>query len=702
MAEGIFRGLMGYPPAAPEGRVVSTQPKVYNKNKDGHKVPGDHRKSVSTLAPTSVDAVGGKISQSIRNYWSKKPAWDYHKEILRYLPELHQFPNAHLTPKQKDDFVKIGEKLKLNKDTKRYEELRPLIDKYVIGEQAPPPPVDVPMRPEGTPTRYRDEDQEEPPPPKRPDITPRHFDFAQIEQPEAGPSNQAEPIDVDQTPNTMSDGKSGPSGGADAAGNDANWRCKSFKPEYQHTPDGLKVIFKGSRLMYTWGLDMRTHNVANYGDFVPMGHSYPWEWIPSYCTIGEWNALPWATHDMNIAKVGVQVTPIGKESQFNTSSNESVIASNEHLTVGYKHVGINMDPSLPATGYRRIKNNVAGSSLITNTSEAVSYSDLRKRFWGPLSDFTLNEMPASYGTGEQVSCAEGSIRELETVCGIYVDKFDKAVKANNKATFGSVLKDRYFERFPLMPTMGKPVISEVYVPKNGIINTQAHRVLIKNSQNYSVNGPQNTARQVWCAEFSSGTGATNKIVTANDTQTSQWTMSRNTNIGTGDQLGSYHSLVEKYRFIETDGDSQASQHSGKGMPMLSFGMMPIRLINFTASAPEYVNARCVWKIDYFMEIDCKFQVPSYPFATNVSADGSIYPANMYTSLFPHIYLSPIGWSAMAGKTNLPIYENLDVNALNLQNEGHLLYSYNNAEATTAIAGAGSTTTWAQTTGGLAT
>lgn len=702
MAERIFRGLMGYPPAAPEGRVVSTQPKVYNKNKDGHKVPGDHRKSVSTLAPTSVDAIGGKISQSIRNYWSKKQAWDYHSEILRYLPELHQFPNAHLTPKQKDDLIKIGEKLKENKDTKRYEDLRPLIDKYVIGEQAPAP-VDVPMRPEGTPTRYRDEDQEEPPPPKRPDFTPRHFDFAQIEAPQPGPSSQAEPIDVDQNPNTMSDGKTGPSGGADAAGNNASWRCKSFKPEYENTPDGLKITFKGSRLMYTWGLDMRTHNVADIGDFVPMGHSYPWEWIPSYCTIGEWNALPWSTHDMKIARVGVQVTPIGKESQFSTNVDTSVIASNEHLTVGYKHVGLNHDPSLPATGYRRVKNNVTGTSLITESSDEISYSDLRKRFWGPLSDFTLNEMPTSYGKTGQLSCAEGSIRELETVCGIYVDKFDKAVKANNKATFGSIMKDRYIERFSLMPAIGKPIISEVYTPRNGIINTQAHRVLLKNSKNFTVNGPQHTSRDVWCAEFSNGTGATNKITCGNDYSSAGWTVSRNTNIGTSDQLGSYHALVEKYRFMETSGDAQSTQHGGKSMPMISFGLMPIRLINITSSAPEYVHARCVWKIDYFMEIECKYQIPSYPFATNVSADGTVYPANMYTSLFPRIYLCPAGgWSSMTGKTNLPLYENLDPTAVALQNEGHVVYSYNNGEATTNISGAGAPTSWAQTTGGLGT
>lgn len=702
MAEGFFRGLMGYPPAAAEGRVISTQPKVYNKNKDGHKVPGDHRKSVSTLAPTSVEAVGGKLSQSIRNYWSKKQAWDYHAEILRYLPELHQFPNAHLTAKQKDDFVKIGEKLKQNKDTKRYEELRPLIDKYVIGEQAPPPPADIPMRPEGTPTRYREEDQEEAPPPKRPDITPRHFDFAQVEEPQAGPSNQTEPIDVDQEPSNMSDGNTGPSGGADAAGNDCNWRCKSFQPEYQHTPDGLKIIFKGSRMMYTWGMDMRTHNVANIGDFVPAGHSYPWEWIPTYCTVAEWNSLPWKTHEMNIAKVGVQITPIGKESQFNTSSGTSVIASNEHLTVGYKAVGFNHDPSLPGTGYRRIQNNTTDAKLITNSSTAIDYSDLRKRFWGPLSDFTLNSDPVSYGTGAQVSCAEGSIRELEVVSGIYVDKFDKATKGNNKASFGSVLKDRYIERFPLMPAMGKPIISEVYEPKCGIINTQPHRVLLKNSKNYMVNGPQNTARNVWCVEFGSGTGAANKIITANTPEASNWTYSRNTNVGTNVQIGSYHALVEKYRFAGTDGDSQADQHSGKSMPMLTFGLCPIRLVNFTSSAPEYVNARVVWKIDYFMEINCKFMVPSHPFATNISADGSEYPANMYTSMFPKIYMNPCGFSTTEGQTNLPSYESVDPTAVQSQLEGHIQYTYTNDGTLTDITGAGGVKSWAGPQGGLTT
>lgn len=691
-AEQIFRGLMGYPPMA-----TSSLRPVYFKNVNGKKVDGDHKKSDATLKPEDVKAVGNKVNQSLRNYFSKEKAHDYHKELLRYLPELHEFPGAQLTDAQKKKLLEIQQKLKIQKDRVRYAELEPLINQYVLGGQnqiaAPPVNNESMVRPEGTPSRNQ-EDQGEPPP-KRPNLAPRVLNPVAPAQTEA-----AVPIEVDQQQQAPMAESMAASGGNDAAGNGAMWRCISYDPVYTPTSDGMKVEFKGSRLMYTWALDMRTHNVTDIGDFIPMAHSYPWEWIPSYCTPGEWNALPWATHDMAIKRVGVQITPVGKETQFNTAVSTATVASNEHLVMGYKAVGLNKRKALPSTGYRRIKNNVEASKLITNSSDALDYADLRKRFWGPLSDFTVNEDPTSYGTSGQVSTAELSIRELECVAGVYVDKFDKATKANNKACFGSLLKDRYLERFPLTPAMGTPIISEVYEPKCGIINTQPHRVLLNNSKVYMVNGPEATSRNVYNPTFGSGTGTTNKIQVGNSLAAQNYTFSRNANIGETVSLGSYHALVEKYRFQGTSGDFDADQASGQSMPMLTFGVAPIRLINLTSSSPDYVNARVVWKIDYFMEIHCKFQEPLYPFATNVSADGTVYPANMYTSLYPHIYLNACSYSGTANKGSQPKYENVDPTAIQTQLEGYITYSYTSAGTASDYIGAGGSTPWVASTNGL--
>jgi hypothetical protein len=663
---------------------VPVQParKTWNKIKNGEKVAGDHRKTDGTTKkPETLAEIGGKINMSIRNFNAKNGrygAGGYKTELFRYLNELKELGGQPTAGQH--------EKLRALADTN--EDLRNLMHIFAEGpqEDAPPTEQEEPMRPEGTPRRPSpDPEDQQPAPPKRPALEPRVLNAS------AAPVIEA-PIAAAAAPEMAT--AAGPSGGgSDAAGNNAPWSCKSFAPQYQEGPDGLTVTFGGSRLQYTWGLDMRTHNVNNIGDFVPMGHSVPWHWIPFYCTPGEWEALPWKTHTMKIKRVGVSITPVGKETQFATASGESTIASNEHLAVGFKAVGINYATGIPGSGIRRIQNNQEDSKLITKTSGDINYYDLRKRYWGDLSDWTSNVEPNSYKDDAQVSTAECSIRENEIVSGIYVHKFDKTTQANNTANFGSVLKDRFLERFPLMPHMGIPIIQEVYSPKNGTINTQPHRILIENAVSMNRYGLESSAMPLSYVDVHN---KTNKIQLA----TSYSQFSRNTNIGNEKlfNIGSYHANIEKLRLVGVGGDRHCPQTDGSLQPMITFGLQPIRLINIASSKPEYVNARVVWKIDYFMEISCSFMKPEHCFATNISANGTQYPPHMYTSPLPRTALLPTEWNG-----DVPEYEEVGLYSTHAQKDGRGVFDIYSAEDDTIekIMGAGTTAAcWTATTDGL--
>lgn len=660
---------------------------TWNKTKNGEKVAGDHKKTDGTTKkPETIQEIGGKINMSIRNFNAKNSRYGpggYKTELFRYLNELKEMGGRPT----------VGQHEKLQALSADNEDLRTLMDIFAEGPQEDPPPLsqEEPMpRPEDTPRRPSpDIEDQQPAPPKRPALEPRVLNATAapvIEAPIVSSANAA------SSSGTMA------SGGTDAAGNNAPWSCKSFAPSYQEGPDGLTVTFGGSRLQYTWGLDMRTHNVDGMGDFVPMGHSVPWHWIPFYCTPAEWASLPWKSHNMTIKRVGVSITPIGKETQFSTASGESVIASNEHLAIGFKSVGLNHISSIPATGIRRVKNNEDASKLITKTSDNVNYLDLRKRYWGELSDWTAATDPNHYKDDAQVSTAELSIRENEIVSGIFIDKFDKTTKANNKAYFGSVLKDRYVERFPLMPQMGIPIIKEVYSPKNGIINTQAHRILIQNSMICHRGGTGSSAMPVVYVDTAQ---KSNKISLGNNYSS----FSRNQNIGTNTilNIGSYHANVEKVRLAGVGGDRTCDQPTNVNQPIITFGLQPIRLINIASSKPEYVNARVVWKIDYFMEIQCSFQRPDHCFATNVSADGTVFPSHMYTTPLMRQGLFPAIWEDTAGKTHLPKSEELSAYAHHFQKEGRGETTvYLGADDTIEkIMGAGATACWSASTDGLA-
>jgi hypothetical protein len=396
---------------------------------------------------------------------------------------------------------------------------------------------------------------------------------------------------------------------------------------------------------------------------------------------------------MKIKRVGVSITPVGKETQFATASGESTIASNEHLAVGFKAVGINYATGIPGSGIRRIQNNQEDSKLITKTSGDINYYDLRKRYWGDLSDWTSNVEPNSYKDDAQVSTAECSIRENEIVSGIYVHKFDKTTQANNTANFGSVLKDRFLERFPLMPHMGIPIIQEVYSPKNGTINTQPHRILIENAVSMNRYGLESSAMPLSYVDVHN---KTNKIQLA----TSYSQFSRNTNIGNEKlfNIGSYHANIEKLRLVGVGGDRHCPQTDGSLQPMITFGLQPIRLINIASSKPEYVNARVVWKIDYFMEISCSFMKPEHCFATNISANGTQYPPHMYTSPLPRTALLPTEWNG-----DVPEYEEVGLYSTHAQKDGRGVFDIYSAEDDTIekIMGAGTTAAcWTATTDGL--
>lgn len=752
---------------------------VYNRYTQGGQVKGNHKVSEVTPSPLELlelarkkhpsdDAAftaelrrqyGGKISSALndKRLYASNPSRDYQKvEIPKWSEALQAAGGSWTVPQFKkivekagageewaqlvlsdynqfftsmggeynDDYKKVIDD---NRGSDFINHLFPAENPVASQEEEPPvsfSPVDPPMvRPEDTPRASQKRKQDLDLPEARRRLTYQTQPVgeapptsAPTAAPTAAPTSAPEPMVV-EPPAMATPDLNGASGGNDPSGSSNAFHVfKSTKPSYSQHDGGMTIKFGGTRLMYSWALDMRIHNVDGYGDFVPVGHTIPWDWIPFYCTPGEWNSLPWKTHSMSIKRVGVTITPMAKETQFNTASGTSQIASNEHFAMGHVAVGLNLREDIPGYGIRRIKNNESTSSLISTSSEAIDYKDLRKRYWGELSDMPYDgTKPNMYTNDKPRACSELGIREIETVGGMYVDRvyYNSGEGSNNKSLSGCPLLDRYITRFTFMPAIGHPIIQEEYVPKCGIINMQPHRILLENSRQIELRdgGLVRGSKYGFTMVKQDNRLQVNQIAKVNTTGSScvgqlnpeeEVEFSRNTNVGTTvlRNIGSYHALVDKSRIFDSNERGDTCKTT---QPSICFGMEPIRLINLTSSTPEYVNARAVWKIDYFIEISAVFDEPSYPFATNVNYNNVVFPANMYTSYIPRKMLNPLGWGT-GTNTALPDKE-IRQPSFKHGFERHGWPTTNATEDSVTladVAGTNAQTPWVQDKGGLQT
>lgn len=645
---------------------------VWNREENGRKVPGNHKTTGSTRKPETIAEIAGKITMCIRNFNAEKSTWDYPVELDRYIGELYAL-GGQLRPEQRLKIVALTYSKDENKAKLAHELLKKYnlsVNRAAVPEstvEAPPRPLEA-RRPEDTPTR----------PPEEVKRRRVHADAAEnrlttststTEAPTTQSSPVEENIEVDPveplvTPTTTTGdmAQAVPSGGSTPEGFGGSQIIQSFEPRhFKDSSDNADVvIFGGSRIMYTWAYDMYPHNDAANSemDFFPVGHQVPWEVIPFYCTPQEYASLDWNRKNIKVARVKCRVTPLAKESQFSTQQDTVTAVSNEHLVLVKHAVGLNH--KLPLVTMRYVGGNTSTSTMQINSSAVPDWGKIVDKFWGVLPAWVSGTNPISGGAaGSQpaLPCSFLQYRELETIGGLLVDKYDKTTKSNNARNFGFPLVDRYVKRQILASVLGKPIVDVEHHVKNGWIS------YIPNV-NYSKQYGSSTQHKRWGQHFvvrkgQQTIGSSNKDTFWDQTDD---TFSRNINVGetTRNATGRYLMTVEKTRMIngQSGTDNDGYIHA---MPSIVIGMCPIKPISVSSTLITPVQARCMWQIDYEIEFR-QYSHHEFLYPTNYAADGStVLPPNVYWSSKPPVMNDPMNWGT--SKDYIPGREEGAVNSI---------------------------------------
>lgn len=691
----------------------------HRRNEEGEKVRGNHKASTVTDAPDvlaekageeKMKQLAGKLNNMLRNIGSKTSSYDYKAEANKW-GEAFKIRGGRWSDAQERA---INMSLKKNPgnrdwfDAFRHNFHTPEVDNGIgHPEAAVPDQVEEPMivddpapmvakRPEDTPRREPEE------------IKRRRLHAGAAEARATSTTEQAVssspasievPAVVEAPPVAVEsievDPVAGMAGGGGAVAVDPSGSLpfetiESHPPRVSFKDNKQFFTFGGSRIMYSWAYEFfpgkipGVNNIsANINDGVIVGHAIPWEWIPFYCTPGEYAMLPFGQGDVYIDKVRLRVTPMAKETQFTTNGATSGVASQEHLCLGKVVVGLNH--KWPNTAILRAKEGATVANAQMSFSAAgvskVDYGDLSKRYWGNLSNWTSGVSPygnpttTSGGTvtnGTPRSTMEMNIREIETVQLMLWDQWDTTTQGNNSSCWGVPLLDRFVKRFPFMSAIGKPIVDEEYVPKNGCISYVPHiSLLSKDDYNSAKFFGKQTATSRQANTFS--VNNRDSVIATTDTY-----VARNANIGTKQSiLGSYHGCVEKQSFMPHCSGGYASENTNYTMPSVCIGMEPIKPIDFSTSLGVPIQARAMWKIDYQIIFRCERpeHIYHWPYPTHIKPSAGIVaplanvqksgPAICRRNAIPEKAIFPLGYdSSSAG---YPSYEEPSVEHVMCQN-----------------------------------
>lgn len=490
---------------------------------------------------------------------------------------------------------------------------------------------------------------------------------------------------------------------------------ESFMPRVRAEPDGNQyVTFGGSRIMYSWAYEFFPNTLPamyNYAastvDGVTVGHSIPWEWLPFYCSPQEFQSLPHGEQDVKIQQVRCRVTPLAKETQFTTAGATSGVVSNEHLCLGKVAIGLNK--KFPSYIQARIKENsvITNATMSTDLSKltAVDYGDLRKRYWGPLHNWTKDTQPyatpsttsgSTVTNGTPLSCMEMNVREIETVSSILWDAYNATDQGKNNNYYGVPYVDRYVKRFPFMAAIGKPIVDEVFEPVDAYVS------MVKHCAIFGASAP--TSGNDWRGKYgkhpSSSLTNKNKISMIGASGESA-VASFNCGNNPKNNYGNYHRPIAQP--VLTHPESKLDQIEDVLQPSITIGMCPIKPIDATTSLGVPIQARAMWKIDYEITFCIEFTPErfNFPFATTYNGcTGMANPLAKQKNFgsicrwgrFPKRALIPRSWNTAAGYTNMAEREAPQPETwMNSASMGHAIASDADPETTgTTIGGTGFT------------
>lgn len=748
--DAAFRTLSGMGPVAPPSgtKKVKKKDKWHRLDEFGNQVEGNHKASVVTDSPEvfiakladdkKLSQVAGKLNNMLRNVGSKTSKYDYKAESIKWANAFKTIGGQWT--EQQDAAILAGLKKDAgNRDwfaAFKHNYNLPLVDNGVGHVAAPdnqleepiivddPAPGPSMVRPPDTPKRGNDGEKGGATAEKQRKLAAdaaeaRATSTEAVTQVQAPAPAQVPAPSTSQvvTPpatvkSTKADTKGNMAGGGGSVGVDPAgslpFECiQSHAPQVRFDGNKQYFAFGGTRLMYSWAYEFfpgqvpAVNNIAaNINDGVIVGHSIPWEWIPFYCTPAEYAMLPFGHGDIYVDKVRVRVTPMAKETQFTTNGATSGVASQEHLCLGKVAIGLNH--KWPNTAQLRAKEGGTVSNAAMSYSAAgvtkIDFGDLSKRFWGNLSNWSSGVSPYANPTtttpGVPRSTMEMNIREIETVQLMMWDQWDTTTQGNNTACWGVPLVDRFITRFPFMAAIGKPIVDEEYVPKNGCIYYVPHMAMLSKDDF----GKAQFYGQKHC-----GTRLRNSYTANNrddnNIDEAQGMFSKNSNIGTKQSiLGSYHGTVEKQNFVHGIHGGYASNISSTTQPSICIGMEPIKPIDFTTSLGVPIQARAMWKIDYqiVFRVERPEHIFQWPYPTHIKPSAGVAtPSALQKSGLPLARRVPIPEHAILpggyDTTNLgqPKYEEPSVENVMCQNIfGRALQKYSDSNSTLAdVAGA---------------
>lgn len=346
--------------------------------------------------------------------------------------------------------------------------------------------------------------------------------------------------------------------------------------------DGNKVIFSGSRLMYSWGYNFGVQDLTDPNDTTnpptvkqkwlqtPMAY-IPVDWVPFYMSKSEFDDLPLQSR---IIKVNAKVTPWGSRTSFTTASDTTKPATAQHIVTGICGIGLNTEMSW---ANRDVTND---DSMTISSSTKFMDTTLIEKFWGKANDFSV--IPTCFG----------AVRSIDSYGGPVVDP-QLSLIVPPSDTQGFCFLDRHVNRFDMAYQKGKPIINYEYVPKDGLLKRKNPMICRHRTQ---------AGQEIYTADTYSDISSKYGARTAQDSTTGQLTAtsySMQNVFDTASKL-QYNQIVEKGHLTLSKQLSQGL----KPQPQIHCGILPV--FANTPTSTGIICAAAFWQIDYECVVELNF------------------------------------------------------------------------------------------------
>lgn len=427
-------------------------------------------------------------------------------------------------------------------------------------------------------------------------------------EPVAGPShsgdreNQGEPPATENTPNSgnTSQNENMPNPEAmdvvDAAADGMSQGAAGSRSMATQQQQGLWDIprsikskpvymtFKKSRLFYTYGYAFQQLTKVNRIGNVDKGdtviYTTPLTILPNN-TIGFYLDK----HEINLislmssrcVEARVTVVPQGLRATFDTGTTLSGQATSEHVAFGCHAIGLNHKMYTRGCKYTAS----AEKPMIPTDITDVVLSDIMDKYYGRKFNKDERNIPMILGVP----------RHTDAYCALLTNS-SRAL--GNYATHdeGCYKLDEYLHRWNFLPKCGEKVIDWEYKCKNGFLNIKAHDVPGYDGQNLAFLDRSMHANM-------------SRVGIASQSKDGQVTVAPENEV----MMSSTRTLLNSYSLIDDPmlfGVDSTVTPSGKTVPLIYFGLLPIPAINPSKEQTDFLNAAGNWSVTCELTIELDY------------------------------------------------------------------------------------------------